>query len=111
MADEFDLTIKRNDLEPPFEGKVAAGGVLDLTTAVEIRMIMRKEGGTPIVCEECEGDAEGNVTYEWKKGDTAIAGEYDCEVQVEFVSGRPATFPKIGYKRVKIEPDLDEAPV
>ena len=108
--DQYSL--KRNDLEPPFEVVLSDGrGVVDLTTAVKVRFIMRNRAGVKVNApmEIVTGREVGLVSYAWQLGDTDTTGTYQAEVQVEWPNARPQTFPGDGYMKVQILKDLDAA--
>jgi hypothetical protein len=102
--------MKRGDLYPHFRGRVLDGTTgQDLSTAVGVKFIMRDSSGTVVVDDAAiveDDDEDGWVRYEWSSGDTDEAGNFDAEVEVEWVSGKPQTFPPDRYVKILIVGDL-----
>lgn len=82
------------------------GVAVDLTGITTARVIIAKPGRTPIVDREGTIAADrttGIVTITLSADDTAVAGDYQGEV--ETLPG-PHTWPSSGYVPVSIVPDL-----
>lgn len=109
--------IKRGDTWPPLTLRVTDGipvgdppepGPMDLTTAAEVRVIIKTEDGPGIALGPATvtDAAEGKVTYDWQPGDTDDAGKYDAEVEILWSSGGIQTVPSAGYDEININVDL-----
>lgn len=110
-------TIKAGDTYPPIVGTLrSGGGPVDLTAAVEVRMWM-KSSTLAINTDPCEitDAANGVVSYTPSPTETAVAGTYQLEWQVDWgddEDDRPQiqTFPNSGYDTLTIVAALDPAP-
>lgn len=125
------MTIKRHDLEPPVRAQLfipeldGEGNVIldekgqpklkaaDLTSATNVYLVIRKQGGTPFLkLGPCTYDekAKGRVRYTWKTGDTDVAGTYEMEWEIHWAEGRPQTVPneKATNPVLQIDEDLDD---
>jgi hypothetical protein len=108
------LSLKAHDRLPYIEAVLgfAPNLIADLTTAAEVRFIMRdrtKPTGPPKVNAPAVilDAATGEVRYEWKVGDTDTPGLYNAEWEVRYEDGLKQTFPTLTYHVVSILADLD----
>lgn len=110
-----DMWVKRNDILPPVTATLTdvQGDPVDLTDAQSVFFIMRhmRPPYEPVINAEAQivgaDPNEGKVSYQWQAEDTATAGGYWCEWEVQFPDGK-ATFPNDGYNTIAIVEDLDE---
>ena len=118
MAKPF--TIKRGDrlrrlrlvLKEPPEGEpeapVASWLPVDLTGAERVSLVMKHttDDLPPLVGTCTVASALGGVAdYDWRAGDTNVAGIYNAEVEV-LRGGLPETFPNDGYFTIDVKADL-----
>lgn len=117
-----DYVINRGDLWPPLKttlqvknettGKWEALN-LENPKAIKVTLyaVATAADGTTTqeihgVCKIVGTGAEGKIEYEWEAGDTATAGTYRLQFEVEWTGGKPQTVPNGGYKILEIQPDL-----
>jgi len=84
----------------------------DLTGAVSATFIMYDAAGTEIISTlgTIESPATtGVLSYAWAAGDTAIAGEFRAEFDVDYGGGETLTVPVRGNILVRIFDDLNNA--
>lgn len=112
MAREF--VTKRNDTKPievGLEQQQADGtySAANLTNAT-VKFLMRDQDGQEVVnaAAEIVDDVNGIVRYNFLAADTAVAGYFNAEFQVTFVSGIVETFPFGGYIPIVIVEDLGD---
>lgn len=105
MPQQF--SIKTGDLEPPIECQLfdGAGVAADLTAAVAVRFLVA--GITLAGTASFIDKATGKVRYTWSGSDTATAGRYNAEWEIEWSGGRKQTFPSAQYIKLVIWEDLD----
>lgn len=113
MSDSVQL--KQHDLEPDFTATLYNGTdpltrtVVDLTSASAVVFIMKRKG-TIIINRRAmtvvSPTTSGQVSMQWQTGDTAVAGTYQAEIEVQWQSSRPQTFPANGTILVSVEADL-----
>lgn len=101
--------IKQNDRLPYIEATLSdSGGNLTTLAGTTVYFVMKnaKTGAVAVrgLCVIVDATAK-KVRYEWAVGDTAVAGVYRAEFEVNF-AGRPWTFPQPGYLIVNVIPDL-----
>lgn len=105
--------IVKGDTSPAIEYQLqdSDGNPVNITGFNEIRFHMRKKGvKAPKVDADTSGnvsatDAEkGKVKYDWEKGNTDEAGDFEAEWEVEYIDGTIETFPN----RRKIDVDIEE---
>jgi hypothetical protein len=113
-----DLTIARHDTWPALKATLKqtneSGGeeVINLTGVVKVRFIMKSQ--TTLVEGNCTGpsggafDTTGKVEYLWATGDTAVAGTYELEFEIEWKTTplEVQSVPNAGTKSVVIRADL-----
>ena len=109
---EADLDMVVGDLLPLLDATlIGADGVtpVDLSTATSITFSMRiwDDSQTAIggPCTPVGNPTAGVVRYAWQPGDTAMAGEYNCEWVVVFPAG-PMTIPGRRAKQIRIRPHI-----
>lgn len=113
-----DATIKRNDTWPPIRGAASdQSGLLDLTTADSLKFLAKSGAtlisGTAEALSPPEVDFDGkeyNWRYVWADGDTAIAGDYEVELEITWDSTttppQVETVPNSGKQTLTIESDV-----
>lgn len=109
-----DLTIKRGDTWPPVDASLSdQNGPINLTTATEVRMLLKTKSGSTSYSRVCEitGPLAGWVRYAWTSGDastgpTSVANTFNAEWEIEWADGTITTVPNEGYKEIVITPDL-----
>lgn len=107
-----DFTIKRHDTRPSLSATLKRDGVaIDLTTATSVKIILKPQGGGSNVIGTCVvvTPASGIIRYDWIAADTAVAGTYDCEFEINWGAGNKETVPNTAEKTVDIRADLDNA--
>lgn len=121
--DVYDFVIGQHDRLPALQvtltGTDATTGVdgpVNLSTATEVRLIMRGAAGpaavsAPMVIDPDQVAHKGRCTYHWQTADTATAGAYNVQFQVTWGDGTPQTFPMgptgPAYKRILVQAELD----
>lgn len=108
------FTIKRHDRAPSVSFVVTdvEGFPLDLTAFTTVKFLMRKRGATLLTVERAatfDDKPGGIVRYDWQPGDTAEAGTYFAEFELQDADGRKQTAPARGLIRIDIAGDLDNA--
>lgn len=105
-----DFTIKQNDQLPELVATLmdATGTVVDLTGIVGVRFILSVKGGANVLDKPASvvDAVAGIVKYTWEDPDTASAGNFNGEFEVEFGDGRCETFPNSKYIGIKVFADL-----
>jgi hypothetical protein len=111
-----DFALKAHDRLPHIEAVLgfAPNFVADLTTATQVRFIMRdqtKPNGAPKVNDVgvIVEPTLGAVRYEWKATDVDTPGVYNAEWEVTYEDGLKQTFPTLTYHTVLVLADLDGA--
>lgn len=105
MADLFK--IKRNDRRPRYRVQLTANDEpVDLTGASGVKFLMGSAATTVEGVATIVDAATGVVEYAWAVGDTATAGEFNVEFEVDWGADETQTFPDDGYFAVKITTDL-----
>jgi hypothetical protein len=110
---ESNTYIKENDSLPDVEARLwitreRRRTPVDLDTALEVRFVAKRKGGTKVIQGTCEVadqtiDANlGKIIYRWQTLDTDTPGDYKVEFQVIWPGGKPQTFPSDGYDRLVI---------
>jgi hypothetical protein len=97
--------LKTNDTFPPFIAVLSdLKGVINLTGAEHVEFFMKTE------THELKGlctvlsATGGEVQYEWKAGDTAIAGTYQVEFKITWTTGKTVqSVPNEGYGALVIQ--------
>jgi hypothetical protein len=108
-----DFTIKRHDTRPSLSATLKRDGVaIDLTAATSVKLILKQQT-TPFtaVTGTCTivTPASGIIRYDWIAADTAVAGTYDCEFEINWGGGNKETVPNDKEKVVDIRADIDNA--
>lgn len=108
-----DFSIKAHDQLPSIEATLTAAGdnPVDLSTAVEVRFIMRdvklptaKVNSPAIVVSP---PVTGKVRYDWQTGDTDTPGSYSAEWEITWLGGKKQTVPTTSYHSIDVLADLD----
>lgn len=105
------FSIKQDDLLPEPEATLydALGSVVDLTSAVSVKFLMRR-ADTGAVKVNAAADvvtaALGLVKYTWIGTDTDTAGSYQAEWEVTWSGSRKQTFPTKGFDVVVVYEDV-----
>lgn len=108
------LKVKQGDLQLPVPLTLtdSLGAPVDLTANPAVTITIRPIGSdTALVTNRtCTIDtpAAGEISFTWAAGDTDTPGLYLAEIQVEWVTGEPQTFPGDGFIELFIEADLQE---
>lgn len=97
-------SIKKGDLEPNFQVKLALGATaIDLSTATGVTFVMTlRTASTPtinapaVILQDGAVDV-GWVEYDWAEGDTDTVGIYDAEFRIAWPTGRPQSVPNDDY--------------
>lgn len=103
-----DFTLKSFDRLPSIQATLSA----DLTTAVDVKFIMRPvAGGTVKVNSPAVivTPASGVVRYDWAAGDTDTPGDYLAEWEVHWPGPKTQTFPTLTFHTISVLADLDGA--
>jgi hypothetical protein len=109
--------IKQNDTRPAYVATLKEDvgtedeAAVDLTNADTIRFLARLSSETGVLNIDGVADIDdavnGVISYTWAEGDTALAGDYDVEIEVTWTDGGVETFPNEGYASMTITDDLD----
>lgn len=106
-----DAVVKRGDTEPNLTIALSdKNGPVDLTNA-ELIDVHMKIGADPLIVLaglDIAGDPEDGIAmYDFEPGDTEITtGVYQVEAIVTSTSGDETTFPREGYRELKVEARL-----
>lgn len=108
------IVLKKDDLRPHVVATLtdATGSVVDLSTAVSVRFIMRAPGETTAKVDSTGSvltAVSGEVGYAWALGDTNTAGVFQAEFEVNWGGSVYQTFPAEDYIEVEIVSDLGGA--
>lgn len=103
--------IKRNDLRPYWRVQLTQNGSpADITGATAVRFTMKAGTvGTAKINKQAMTviDAPtGVVEYRWTGTDTDTSNTFNAEVEVDWGTGVPQTFPSKGYFTITISDDL-----
>ena len=107
------LNLKTFDTWPPVSGTLSdVNGVINLTTAVSVKFIMKGNRTGTVVTGACviTDAANGRVQYTWSHGppaDTAIADTYQVEFEINWGSNEIQTVPNAATANVMIQIDAD----
>lgn len=103
-----DFTIKQHDTYPPLEAVLSdQDGVINLTTAANVKLILKAIAGSPIVLTcTIVTPAAGLVSYDWQTADTASVNQYQAEFQITWASGKITTVPNVGFYEIDVVADL-----
>lgn len=109
MAATFYL--KQNDTAPSMEAVLtdSKGKARVLTNAAAVKFHMSSEKGVNVVSNgACSivNPGRGIVAYAWQPGDTATAGIYNAEFEVQYTNGTVETFPNSSFIKVIIKEEL-----
>jgi len=109
--------IKRNDTAPALIATVYDKGCLggwerfNLSTVTQINFSMVDDCGALIISSQSAqtiSASSGVIQYNWKDGDTAMAGNYIGEFELFFADGTKMSLPREGGISIKIEEDINE---
>jgi hypothetical protein len=109
-----DWTMKQDDTRPVLTRYLlqtidAATSPIALTAASAVRFIMRHQGAPAVIATgiaTITTPASGYVTYTWASGQTATAGTYDAEWEIQWADGGYQTVPNDTYMTVEIVADI-----
>lgn len=102
-----DFTIKANDRLPVLDAVLSnLSGPIDLTTATQVRFIMKSTAFTVTGVCTVVNALTGAVRYTWAAGDTANPGEYQLEFEITWPGPKLETVPNDSYKSVSVLADL-----
>jgi 5-hydroxyisourate hydrolase-like protein (transthyretin family) len=111
------FSMKRNDTRPiykaqltqPSEADPAIYEPVNLTTATQVRFLMKKDAILKVNAIATIADAaQGRVQYTWAAVDTDESGTYNVEWEVSWGTDKQ-TFPTEGYNTITIQDDLNDA--
>jgi hypothetical protein len=106
-----DFVIKQGDNYPPLRATLRdQDGPIDLTTALEVRLVLRSQGsGLAFISGDVTfpDAAGGEVQYAWLEGDTDDIQSFNGEFEITWPDGKIQTVPNDGYFTVEVKPDLD----
>ena len=105
-----DFVIKQNDTSPIIVAFLQdeKGNAVDISGAdVQFHMADYQEE-IAVVDEQAviEDALNGEVSYNWKSGDTLHAETYKAEFEVTFADGAVETFPNKDYIIIEVEKEL-----
>lgn len=112
-----DITMKRDDTRPVLQRFLlqtvdGATSPIALTAASAVRFIMVHQQASNIVATgmaSIVAAASGQVNYTWASGQTATAGEYNAEWEIQWADGGYETVPNDTYMTVEIIADIGGA--
>lgn len=105
-----DRIMKQGDTWKPLLANMSHSDAgFDLEDAVSITLRMRSRDKTVVISGPMvlEDPVTFLVSYDWDVGDTAVAGVYDAEIEVDWGLGRIETFPNDGYREIELVEELD----
>jgi hypothetical protein len=110
--------IKQDSLYPPYITQLVGPdkNPLNLTNCTVVFHMQRRYGDyAPVVSAASviagnealpAGSDLPNVQHDWISGETAVAGDYDVDIEVVFPDTKPLFAPTEGFDQVKIYPRL-----
>lgn len=106
-----DYIIKAGDLKTDIIVicKTSAGVVVNLTTAVSVKLLMGIPGGDSLKVDAAatiSDAAAGEVTYSWVAANVDTEGRYVAEIEVTWAASEPSTYPGSGYIDILITRQL-----
>lgn len=107
-----DFTLKAGDTSPTLTATLTAsdGTALDLSGAsvqFQMRPSDATDGTLTVDAPATVTDpANGRVRYAWSSAETATAGRYHAEFDVEYADGSTETVPNAGWFFIHIRPQL-----
>lgn len=123
-----DITVKRHDTFPGLTILVEQENepaktwepIPNIRTATSITLILKSQDGKTLIeglctvlSESVANPATGNqateLGYVWAGGDTAVAGTYNAEIEINWGGGKIQSIPNEGYRQVVIAEDLPNA--
>lgn len=103
------FTIKQNDTSPAIGAALKdANGLPVNLIGASISFHMKHENGRVVVDSPAivVDDVNGVVKYEWKTGDTGIAGVHYGEFEVTYEDETIETFPNKDYVKIRITKEI-----
>jgi hypothetical protein len=103
-----DFQIKSFDRLPSIQATLNA----DLTTAVDVKFIMRPSNGGTVKVNAAAtivNPSGGVVRYDWLTADTDTPGQFQAEWEVHWPGPKTQTFPTATYHSIEVVADLDGA--
>lgn len=112
-----DITMKQDDTRPVLQRFLlqtvdGATSPIALTVASAVRFTMRHQTATTLIATgmaSIVAAASGQVSYTWASGQTATAGTYDAEWEIQWADGGYETVPNDTYMTVQIVADIGGA--
>lgn len=111
-----DFSLKSGDTSPAlkYQCQNENGVPVDITRANQVKFLMENSGNEKVIDEDTSGpvsvvdSSQGIVQYDWREIDTAQAGSFRAEFEIEYSDGEKETFPNGDgqYIRVKITEDI-----
>lgn len=99
--------IRQNDRLPPYQAYAyTAKAPVDLTAYSSLSFKMVHSSGSPIITGSAVGDAQGNLSYPWASGDTAVPGMYAAVFKGIDSGGKVQTFPTDENLSIEIVPAI-----
>lgn len=115
----MDFTIKRNDTRPRLQAQLLKNvgdgdeEPINLAGAESVLFVMRRASAAEGTAADVSAEADitetstGTVTYTWVTGDTAAAGVFEAEFQINWSDGGVETVPNDSYIEVTVVDDLN----
>jgi hypothetical protein len=102
------VTLKRNDTNLKFNDTILVNGVAADLSDASVSFILRSQPSGLAVKRSATvaNAATGQVEYSPVLADVSIAGDFDQEWEVVWLSGKQLSIPTRGFNRVTILEDL-----
>ncbi|MHA1988565.1 MAG: hypothetical protein ACW98D_18185 [Promethearchaeota archaeon] len=113
---EKPFIIKRNDTAPALiatiydKGCLGGWNRLNLSAVTRVDFSMVDDCGALIVSSQSAqtiSASSGIIQYNWREGDTAIAGNYTGEFELFFGDGTKMSLPREGGISIRIAEDIN----
>ena len=102
--------IKQDDLRPYLQGQLIQpnGSPFNLSLASALMLVMRRANTQQVHLKKpcvVTDAVNGKFEYRWSGSDTATAGTYEAEIEVNW-AGEPQTVPANTYYTITIVDDI-----
>jgi len=113
---EKPFIIKRNDTAPALiatiydKGCLGGWNRLNLSAVTRVDFSMVDDCGALIVSSQSAqtiSASSGIIQYNWREGDTAVAGNYTGEFELFFGDGTKMSLPREGGISIRIAEDIN----